>query len=224
MMTMNVCAETERLILRRFRETDLQDLHEYLSDPKVVAFEPYKPMTIAETKENLAWRISTDEMIAVELKTTGKLIGNVYLGKRDFDSLEIGFVFNGNYQHQGYARESCEKLIALAFAAGVHRISRRHRGTAGAHRRISLGAVDGLPGLLASGTAASCLASDDIGPAPLLCLWHCLVLFCLYRRRFVGGGSEMRAPLCDPGCLQASSGLVPGQETEKNSMNVPSGA
>lgn len=122
MMTMNVCAETERLILRRFREIDLQDLHEYLSDPKVVAFEPYKPMTIAETQENLAWRISTDEMIAVELKTTGKLIGNVYLGKRDFDSLEIGFVFNGNYQHQGYARESCEKLIDLAFAAGVHRI------------------------------------------------------------------------------------------------------
>ena len=58
----------------------------------------------------------------MELKETGKLIGNVYLGKRDFDSIEIGFVFNGKYQHQGYARESCEKLIAMAFAAGVHRI------------------------------------------------------------------------------------------------------
>ena len=46
----------------------------------------------------------------------------MYLGKRDFDSLEIGFVFNSQYQHHGYAMESCEKLIALAFDAGVHRI------------------------------------------------------------------------------------------------------
>lgn len=114
--------ETDRLILRRFQESDLADLYIYLSDPQVVAFEPYKPMTMEEVKDNLTWRISTDEMIAVELKGTGKLIGNVYLGKRDFEALEIGFVFNRSYQHQGYALESCEKLIELAFAAGIHRI------------------------------------------------------------------------------------------------------
>ena len=122
MLTTNAFVETKRLILRRFRESDLQDLHEYLSDAQVVAFEPYIAMNMNEVRENLTWRISTEEMIAVELKETGKLIGNVYLGRRDFDSLEIGFVFNGKYQHQGYARESCEKLIDLAFAAGVHRI------------------------------------------------------------------------------------------------------
>ena len=120
MMTMKVF--TDRLFLRRCRKSDMDDLHEYLSDPLVVAFEPYKPMTIEEVKDNLDWRISTDEMIAVELKATGKLIGNIYLGKRDFEALEIGYVFNRTYQHQGYARESCEKLIELAFAAGIHRI------------------------------------------------------------------------------------------------------
>ena len=122
MLITSAFIETKRLILRRFRESDLQDLHEYLSDAEVVAYEPYKPMTMEEVKENLAWRTSTAEMIAVELKDTGKLIGNVYLGKRDYDALEIGFVFNSQYQHQGYARESCEKLITLAFDAGVHRI------------------------------------------------------------------------------------------------------
>ena len=122
MLTTSVFVETERLILRCFRESDLQDLHEYLSDPHVVAFEPYKPQSLEEVRENLAWRISTNEMIAVELKETGKLIGNVYLGKRDFDSLEIGFVFNRCFQHQGYARESCEKLIEAAFATGIYRI------------------------------------------------------------------------------------------------------
>lgn len=115
-------AETDRLILRRYMESDLQDLFAYLSNPKVVEYEPYKPMTMEEVKGNLDWRISTDEMIAVELKSTHKMIGNVYLGKRDFDALEIGFVFNETYWENGYARESCEKLIALAFQNKVHRI------------------------------------------------------------------------------------------------------
>lgn len=60
--------ETKRVILRKYEAGDLQDLYEYLSDPEVVKFEPYKPMTMAEAEENLAWRIGTDEMIAVELK------------------------------------------------------------------------------------------------------------------------------------------------------------
>lgn len=114
--------ETERLVLRRFCQHDLQDLHEYLSDQVVVRFEPYEPMNLASVQENLNWRISTDEMIAVQLKSTGKLIGNVYLGKRDFNTLEIGFVFNRHFWGQGYATESCNALINNAFACGVHRI------------------------------------------------------------------------------------------------------
>lgn len=60
--------ETERLILRPYREEDLQDLYEYVSDEEVVHFEPYLPMDISGACENLAWRISTNEMIAVALK------------------------------------------------------------------------------------------------------------------------------------------------------------
>lgn len=121
MNTKSIITETDRLILRRYKESDLNDLFEYLSNPNVVEFEPYKPMTIEEVKDNLKWRISTDEMIAVELKSNNKMIGNVYLGKRDFNSLEIGFVFNESYWKNGYAKESCEKLLELAFDDGIHR-------------------------------------------------------------------------------------------------------
>ncbi len=114
--------ETARLILRRFCKDDLQDLYEYLSDEEVVRFEPYRPMCMRETAEELDRRISCEEMIAVELRSTGKMIGNVYLGKRDFDALEIGFVFNRQYWGQGYASESCRALIDAAFSRGVHRI------------------------------------------------------------------------------------------------------
>ena len=117
-----IIAETERLVLRRYKKEDLQDLFEYLSDKEVVEYEPYRPLTLNETKENLEWRIGTDEMIAIELKSSHKMIGNVYMGKREFEALEIGYVFNRNYWGHGYAVESCKALIQQAFSNGIHRI------------------------------------------------------------------------------------------------------
>lgn len=117
-----IIAETKRLILRRYKREDLQDLFEYLSDIEVVKYEPYKPLTFDEAKENLEWRIETDEMIAVELKDSCKMIGNVYMGRREFDSLEIGYVFHRKYWGHGYAAESCKALMKQAFSNGIHRI------------------------------------------------------------------------------------------------------
>ena len=117
-----ILLETERLILRRYKAEDLEDLYEYLSDDEVVRYEPYKAMTMDEVKDNLKWRIETDEMLAVELKDNHKMIGNVYLGKRDFDSLELGYVFNRRFWGKGYARESCEAVVRYAFLNGSHRI------------------------------------------------------------------------------------------------------
>lgn len=117
-----ILAETERLILRRYREEDVQDLFEYLSDREVTKYEPYQPMTFEEVKENLEWRIGTEEMVAVEWKASHKMIGNVYLGKRDFEALELGYVFHRKYWGNGYAAESCNALIQRAFSNGVHRI------------------------------------------------------------------------------------------------------
>ena len=122
MLETKIIIETDRLILRRYCKQDLQDLYEYLSDEEVVKHEPYKPMDINKVKENLDWRISTDEMIAVVLKSNNKMIGNIYLGKRDFESLEIGYVFNKHYWGKGYAKESCDALIKKSFSENTHRI------------------------------------------------------------------------------------------------------
>lgn len=114
--------ETENLILRNFLEEDFNDLFEYLSDPDVVLYEPYKAMNKEEVMDNLKWRISTDEMVAVELKETHKMIGNVYLGSRDFEAVEIGYVFNKNYWGKGYAKEACMSLIKNCFENEIHRV------------------------------------------------------------------------------------------------------
>lgn len=117
-----IIAETKRLILRRFQKEDLPDLFEYLSDRETLEYEPYRPLTLEEAKENLEWRIGSDEMIAIEQKDSHKMIGNIYMGKRDFEALEMGYVLNKNYWGRGYAAESCKALIEQAFSNGVHRI------------------------------------------------------------------------------------------------------
>ena len=117
-----IIAKTDRLILRRYGNEDLQDLYEYLSDEEVVKYEPYRVMDIAEVSEELDRRISSNEMIAVVLKETNKLIGNLYVGRRAFDSLELGYAFNRQFWGQGYAKESCEALMKRAFLEGTHRI------------------------------------------------------------------------------------------------------
>lgn len=117
-----IMVETKRLIIRKYELSDLNDLYEYLSDEEVVKYEPYKPLSKEETLDNLRWRVETDEMLAVELKENHKMIGNIYLRKRDFNTLEIGYVFNKKYWHQGLATEALEEIINQEFEKGIHRI------------------------------------------------------------------------------------------------------
>ena len=115
---------SERLIIRRFEQNDWQDLYEYLSDDEVVKFEPYEAFSLEQAKEETNYRITDDNFYAVCLKDNGKLIGNLYLSKGDFNTFELGYVFNKNYQKQGYATESVKALLDYAFAdLGARRVA-----------------------------------------------------------------------------------------------------
>ena len=48
--------------------------------------------------EHLKYRVDSDEFYAIELKETGKVIGNIYFGKRDFETREIGYIVNQDFQ------------------------------------------------------------------------------------------------------------------------------
>ena len=105
----------ERLIIRKFRADDWKDIHEYLSDEKVVRFEPYEPFAEEESKAEAVRRAENEAFIAVCLKETGKVIGNLYFEKQDYETYELGYVFNANYWNNGYATESAKILINYAF-------------------------------------------------------------------------------------------------------------
>lgn len=107
--------ETERLTIRRFKSDDWKDFYEYVSNEKVLKFEPYKPFSEEETKKEAIRRTTDPAFWAVCLKENNKLIGNIYFAKGNFNTWEIGYVFNLNYWGNGYATESCKALMNYAF-------------------------------------------------------------------------------------------------------------
>lgn len=110
---MNIIS-TKRLTIRSFKEEDWKDLHEYLSDEEVVKYEPYGVFSEEEAKHEAINRANNQCFYAVCFNE--KVIGNLYLGQGDFDTWEIGYVFNRAYQGQGYATESAQALVDYAFS------------------------------------------------------------------------------------------------------------
>lgn len=115
--------ETDRLIIRRFKSEDWEDLYEYLSDADVVRFEPYEVFNKEKAKEEAANRSKNESFFAVCLKASGKLIGNIYIQQGEFNTWELGYVFNSKYQGCGYATEAAKTIVSNAFKEwGARRI------------------------------------------------------------------------------------------------------
>ena len=114
--------KTARLLLRRFRESDYDDLFEFLSQLEDDEFEGYPGITYDNGREHLRQRLGSEEFYAVVLPDSGKVIGNIYCRARDFAAKEVGYIINKDYQRQGYATEALSAVIHSVFWDGVHRV------------------------------------------------------------------------------------------------------
>lgn len=112
---------TARLILRPFRDSDYDDLYEFLSQLENDEFEGYPGISCENGREQLQARLDSNEYYAMELPDTGKVIGNIYCGARDFGAKEVGYIVNEAYRRQGYAAEALAAVIETAFREGAHR-------------------------------------------------------------------------------------------------------
>ncbi len=119
--------ETDRLIIRRFAPEDGEALYDYLSLEEVVKYEPYGVFTLEASGKEARCRANNDAFWAVCLKGDDRLIGNVYLKCVEPGHLrtwEIGYVFNPKFYKNGYATESCSRLMEYAFIErDAHRIT-----------------------------------------------------------------------------------------------------
>lgn len=116
--------ETERLILRLWRETDAGALFKYASDPDIGPIAGWPPHTsIAHSLEVIRTVFAAPEIYAVVLKDTGEPVGSC--GIMFSDSLhsaemkqgeaEIGYWIGKPYWGKGFIPEAVKVLLSRCF-------------------------------------------------------------------------------------------------------------
>ena len=124
--------ETERLILREFKEDDWPQVHEYGSDAEVVMYLPFGPNTKLDTKEFINKVMARQKeqprisySFALVHQLDNKLIGScrIQITNVEYKEGEIGYVLNRNYWNKGYMTEAAKKVVEFGFEdLGLHRV------------------------------------------------------------------------------------------------------
>ena len=118
--------ETDRLILRAFRQSDLQDFYEYASVEGVGEMAGWHHHeSIDKTQEILNMFIQEDKVFALCLKSNDKVIGSLGVeqyGLEDkltefcnYRGREIGYVLSKDYWGQGLMPEAVNAVIDYLF-------------------------------------------------------------------------------------------------------------
>jgi len=106
--------ETGRLVLRNFCRADAAGLFAYLREPEASCFLSLKLADMKEAETEAEKRSADDEHIAVCLKSTGQLIGDLF-AVPETDTFSIGWNFNPAFGRQGYALEAARALFNHLF-------------------------------------------------------------------------------------------------------------
>ena len=118
--------ETERLILRPWKQTDLDDFFEYASVDGVGEMAGWKHHENKEKSQSiLDLFINDDRTFAIVLKDNNKVIGSLGIEKYgmekvlseffDYQGREIGFVLSKDYWGKGLMPEAVKAVIDYLF-------------------------------------------------------------------------------------------------------------
>ncbi|MDT4897558.1 MAG: hypothetical protein QOH25_2635 [Acidobacteriota bacterium] len=123
--------ESQRLILRRFKDADLESFLAYLNDPHVARFQSWESYTeeqardvIEQQKTLLPGMPGQWFTFALELKETGALTGHVALKMQEDRQAEIGFTMASAFHGKGLAFEAVTSVLNYAFTElQLHRVT-----------------------------------------------------------------------------------------------------
>jgi RimJ/RimL family protein N-acetyltransferase len=138
-----VTLETERLILRMFREDDLEQYAKICADPEVVRY-----LGDGSTLDRVGswrqmatilghWALRGYGPWAVEERGSGRLLGRLGFFKPEgWPGFELGWVLGREHWGKGYATEGARRALAYAFTqtAREHVISLIHPENRGSVR------------------------------------------------------------------------------------------
>ena len=124
--------ETERLILRRFREEDFDDFCDFAMDDclsRMVGRD--RIQTRADARLAFTWLKSRVERgYAMELKSTGRVIGNLTVSQvprfqevvrrlENYEGRSLSFAISRHFRRQGLMEEAVRAAIAALFEEGM---------------------------------------------------------------------------------------------------------
>ena len=121
----SVVLETDRLIIRAWKETDLEDFYEYAKVDGVGQMAGWNPhASIQESKTILDMFIKEKKSFALELKDNHKVIGSLGLEEltlslgKEYEKLvgrEIGYVLSKEYWGKGLMPEAVKGVTKFCF-------------------------------------------------------------------------------------------------------------
>lgn len=123
---------TQRLILRRFIDQDLERFLDYRQDPQVARFQGWSDISY-NAAQSFVRDMHTAEVgkfgewfqIAIAHKQSNLLLGDIgmLIYAKDPTIVEIGFTLSRDEQRKGYAKEAVQALIDSLFELGnIHKI------------------------------------------------------------------------------------------------------
>lgn len=131
-----ITIETERLILRKFKLSDAENMYKnWASDEEVNKFLTWPAHKNVEVSRSVidTWieEYTSDKNYqwCIELKNIGEAIGSIAVVnyKEDIEAVEIGYCIGRKYWNQGITSEALTALIEFFFKkVGVNRIEAKH--------------------------------------------------------------------------------------------------
>ena len=121
---MAVILETPRLLLRHLELQDVQELHSLYQDIEIRRYFPDGILSYEDTKEELEWYINGHPQYpklglwATVHKESGKFIGRCGLLPWEIDDtleIEIAYLLNKDFWHQGFATEAAKEIMSYGF-------------------------------------------------------------------------------------------------------------
>ena len=120
-MTKVPIIETERLILREFRQDDFPVYEKLAADIDVMRYLGGKTMNQVEAWRHMAfmvghWTLRGYGYFALEEKATGEFIGRAgFTNPTGWPGFELGWTIAPWRQRQGFAFEAAQRLLRFAF-------------------------------------------------------------------------------------------------------------
>lgn len=124
-LTHHIC--TKRLVLRSYKESDLQPYSRLVTNPRVNCFRDIEYGDIGDVEKELSGKISDSSAVdlVVALADTDDFIGFLFAGFEECrDTLSVGWNFLPEYCSKGYAFEAAQAYFDLLFNEyGIRRIT-----------------------------------------------------------------------------------------------------